>query len=85
MLAINNINVDTPKQQVTIDEFYTEKGKINLNITPTGADLATLLLPKNIELVSSTDNATVPTKATASLKMSILPPKRNRPRMTSHG
>ncbi|GGP39599.1 DUF748 domain-containing protein [Shewanella saliphila] len=63
VLAINNINVDTPKQQVTIDEFYTEKGNINLNITPTGADLATLLLPKNTELVSNADNTAAPTSA----------------------
>ncbi|WP_282110858.1 DUF748 domain-containing protein [Shewanella algicola] len=70
VLAINNINVDTPEQQVTIDEFYTEKGKINLNVTPAGADLAALLLPKNTELapkntelVSSDDNTAAPTSA----------------------
>lgn len=66
VLAINNINIDTPKQHVTIDELYTKKGKINLNITPTGADLAALLLPKNTELVSNTDNSTTATHSTDS-------------------
>ncbi|GGQ18972.1 hypothetical protein GCM10009411_19000 [Shewanella litoralis] len=55
VLALNNINVDTPKQQVTIDEFYSENGKINLNITPTGADLVALLLPKNTDLELGSD------------------------------
>ncbi|MGI2171840.1 DUF748 domain-containing protein [Shewanella sp. MF05960] len=64
VLALNNINVDTPKQQVTIDEFYSENGKINLNITPTGADLVALLLPKNTELVVSSDDAAIATTNT---------------------
>ncbi|GGP72862.1 hypothetical protein GCM10009410_00350 [Shewanella ulleungensis] len=58
VLALNNISVDTPKQQVTIDEFYSEKGKINLNITPTGADLVALLLPKNSALAVSNNDTT---------------------------
>ncbi|UAL41468.1 DUF748 domain-containing protein [Shewanella inventionis] len=56
-LALNNININVLNQHVTIDELYTKKGKINLNITPTGADLAALLLPKNTELVSSDDQS----------------------------
>jgi hypothetical protein len=64
-LALNNITVNTPLQQVTIDEIYSENGKINLNITPTGADLVALLLPKNTQLTTSADTPVAQTDATS--------------------
>ncbi|WP_350433091.1 DUF748 domain-containing protein [Shewanella sp. H8] len=53
LLAIKNINLDSQTKRVSIDEFHTENGKIKLNITPTGADLVALLLPKETELTTA--------------------------------
>ncbi|MGE6570699.1 DUF748 domain-containing protein [Shewanella vesiculosa] len=55
VLALKNINLDSLKKRVNIDEFHTENGKIKLKITPTGADLVALLLPKNTELTTEVD------------------------------
>jgi hypothetical protein len=52
VLALKNINIDSKTKHVSIDEFHTENGKIKLNITPTGADLVGLLLPKDTELTT---------------------------------
>jgi len=51
VLALKNINLDSQKKHVSIDEFHTENGKIKLNITPKGADLVALLLPQNTQLL----------------------------------
>ena len=55
VLALKNINLDSLKKRVNIDEFHTKNGKIKLKITPTGADLVALLLPKNTELTTEVD------------------------------
>ncbi|AZG72952.1 DUF748 domain-containing protein [Shewanella livingstonensis] len=55
VLALKNINIDSQTKRISIDEFHTENGKIKLNITPTGADLVALLLPKDTELTTAVD------------------------------
>jgi hypothetical protein len=74
VLALKNINVDSQKKHISIDEFHTENGKIKLNITPKGADLVALLLPQNTQLLddaastSQTDtNATTDTTEVANV------------------
>ncbi|MGX9462465.1 DUF748 domain-containing protein [Shewanella sp. A14] len=54
LLALRNINVDSQKKHISIDEFHTQNGKVKLNITPSGTDLITLLLPKETELTAET-------------------------------
>ncbi|UJF20626.1 DUF748 domain-containing protein [Shewanella sp. OMA3-2] len=47
-LNLNGIQVDSTTQQVYIESFQTSSGKVALNISPTGADLIKLLMPKNL-------------------------------------
>ncbi|WP_434937857.1 DUF748 domain-containing protein [Shewanella sp. HL-SH8] len=47
-INLNDIQVDSATQLVNIDSFQTKSGKVALNISPTGADLMKLLMPKNL-------------------------------------
>ncbi|WP_175405809.1 DUF748 domain-containing protein [Shewanella sp. MEBiC00475] len=66
VLALKNINVDTQTKHVSIDEFHTDNGRIKLNITPTGADLVALLLPKDTELTTDTGVSSQSSETTTS-------------------
>ena len=71
VLALNNINLDSHKKRVSIGEFQTEKGNIKLNITPTGADLVALLLPKDTELTTTVDTSDLPSTASTTTESAI--------------
>ncbi|MBB1383809.1 DUF748 domain-containing protein, partial [Shewanella sp. SR41-2] len=71
VLALNNINLDSHKKRVSIGEFHTEKGNIKLNITPTGADLVALLLPKDTELTTTVDTSDLPSTASTNTESAI--------------
>ncbi|HBF46459.1 MAG TPA: hypothetical protein DDW91_08275 [Shewanella frigidimarina] len=72
VLALNNINLDSHKKRVSIGEFHTEKGNIKLNITPTGADLVALLLPKDTELTTTVDTSDLPSTASTTTESAII-------------
>ena len=71
VLALNNIDLDSHKKRVSIGEFHTEKGNIKLNITPTGADLVALLLPKDTELTTTVDTSDLPSTASTTTESAI--------------
>ncbi|MFT6133508.1 MAG: hypothetical protein ACJAW2_002247, partial [Shewanella sp.] len=71
VLALNNINLDSHKKRVSIGEFHTEKGNIKLNITPTGADLVALLLPKDTELTTTVDTSDLSSTASTTTESAI--------------
>ncbi|MGI2106797.1 DUF748 domain-containing protein [Shewanella frigidimarina] len=71
VLALNNINLDSHKKRVSIGEFHTEKGNIKLNITPTGADLVALLLPKDSELTTTVETSDLPSTASTTTESAI--------------
>ncbi|MGI2111556.1 DUF748 domain-containing protein [Shewanella frigidimarina] len=71
VLALNNINLDSHKKRVSIGEFHTEKGNIKLNITPTGADLVALLLPKDTELTTTVETSDLPSTASTTTESAI--------------
>ncbi|MGI2177043.1 DUF748 domain-containing protein [Shewanella frigidimarina] len=72
LLALNNINLDSHKKRVSIGEFQTEKGNIKLNITPTGADLVALLLPKDTELTTTVDTSDLSSTASTTTESAII-------------
>ena len=72
VLALNNINLDSHKKRVSIGEFHTEKGNIKLNITPTGADLVALLLPKDTELTTTVDTSDLSSTASTTTESAII-------------
>ena len=71
VLALNNIDLDSHKKRVSIGEFHTEKGNIKLNITPTGADLVALLLPKDTELTTTVDTSDLSSTASTTTESAI--------------
>ena len=71
VLALNNIDLDSHKKRVSIGEFHTEKGNIKLNITPTGADLVALLLPKDTELTTTVETSDLPSTASTTTESAI--------------
>tara|TARA_R110001583_G_scaffold25047_4_gene91109 strand:+ start:1571 stop:4957 length:3387 start_codon:yes stop_codon:yes gene_type:complete len=71
VLALNNIDLDSHKKRVSIGEFQTEKGNIKLNITPTGADLVALLLPKDTELTTTVDTSDLSSTASTTTESAI--------------
>ncbi|ABI71446.1 DUF748 domain-containing protein [Shewanella frigidimarina] len=72
VLALNNIDLDSHKKRVSIGEFQTEKGNIKLNITPTGADLVALLLPKDTELTTTVDTSDLSSTASTTTESAII-------------
>lgn len=59
-INIDGVQIDSATQQVNINSFQTNSGKLALNISPTGADLMKLLMPKNltdIDNAPDTDNS----------------------------
>jgi hypothetical protein len=54
-INLNDIQVDSATQLVNIDSFQTNSGKVALNISPTGADLMKLLMPKNLTDIDNTN------------------------------
>lgn len=59
-INIDGVQIDSATQQVNINSFQTNSGKLALNISPTGADLMKLLMPKNltdIDNAPNTDNS----------------------------
>ncbi|QIR14389.1 DUF748 domain-containing protein [Shewanella aestuarii] len=54
-IGVNQVNLDNLSKQITIDSFEVNKAKIALNVSTTGADLLTLVMPKSMDS-NSNDN-----------------------------
>lgn len=59
-IKLNNLEIDSQSKQINIASFETNQGEIALKVSPTGADLMTLLMPKNLtDLATDTTDSTI--------------------------
>ena len=47
-IKLNNLDINSVSKQINIESFETHQGEIAMKVSPTGADLMTLLMPKNL-------------------------------------
>jgi len=47
-IKLNDLEINSLSKQINIGSFETRQGEIALKVSPTGADLMTLLMPKNL-------------------------------------
>ncbi|MGZ9898133.1 DUF748 domain-containing protein [Shewanella gaetbuli] len=56
-LTMNQLTLDSLTQEIVVESIKAEQGKLVLNVSPTGADIVNILMPKTFQ-TAATDEAT---------------------------